>query len=60
MAGLRSKYGYDKGTNDRSDEILKTGQVPMDVNAMPGLMSNESEDEDVGVNAMQSGDACYF
>ena len=60
MAGLRSTYGYDEGTNDRSDEMLKTGQVPMDVNAMPEFMSDESEDEDVGVNAMQSGNACYF
>ena len=32
----------------------------MDVNAMPGLMSDKSEDEDAGINAMQSGDACYF
>ena len=32
----------------------------MDVNAMPGLIADESENEDGGVNAMQSGDACYF
>ena len=60
MAGLRSTYGYEKGTADRTDEMLKTGQVPMDVNAMPGLMSAESEDESGSVNAMQSGDACFF
>ena len=60
MAGLRSTYGYEKGTADRTDEMLKTGQVPMYVNAMPGLMSDESEDESGSVNAMQSGDACFF
>ena len=60
MAGLRSTYGYEKSTADRTDEMLKTGQVPMDVNAMPGLMSDESEDENGSVNAMQSGDSCYF
>ena len=59
MAGLRSTYGYEKGTADRTEEMLKTGQVPMDVNAMPGLMSDESEDKSGGVNAMQSGDACF-
>ena len=45
---------------DRTDEMLKTGQVSMDVNAMPGLMSDESENESGSVNAMQSGDACFF
>ena len=60
MAGLRSTYGYEKGTADRTAEMLKTGQVPMDVNAMPGLMSDESEDESGSVNAMQSEDACFF
>ena len=60
MAGLRSTYRYDKGTADSTDEMLKTGQVPMDVNAMPGLMSDESEEESGDVNAMQSGDACFF
>ena len=60
MAGLRSTYGYDKGTADHTDELLKTGQVPMDVNAMPGLMLDESEDKSGGVNAMQNGDACFF
>ena len=33
MAGLRSTYGYDKSTADHTDEMLKTSQVPMDVNA---------------------------
>ena len=36
MAGLRSTCGYKKSTNERSDEMLKTRQVPMDVNAMLG------------------------
>lgn len=45
-AGLRSKYSFEKaGNNRRSDEMLKTGQVPMDVNAMPRLVLEESDDE---------------
>ena len=61
MAGLHSTYG-----NDRSEakEMLKTGQVPMDVNAMPGLGEDVSDVEDLeaegGVNALQNGDMCYF
>ena len=47
MARLRSTYGYEKSTNERSDKMLKTGQVPMDVNAMQGLMSDESEDKNI-------------
>ena len=60
MAGLRSTYGYEKSANDRSDEMLKTGQIPINVNAMPGLMLDESEDKNGGMNAMQSRDACFF
>ena len=44
--------------------MLKTGQVPMDVNAMPRLVLKESDDEEKeiwgDVNAMQGGEACYF
>ena len=41
MAGLRSTYRYEKSTADRTDEMLKTGQVPMDVNAMSGRTPEE-------------------
>ena len=58
MSGLHSTYG-----NDRS-EMFKTGQVPMDVNTMPGLAEDVSDVEDLeaegGVNALQNGDTCYF
>ena len=44
--------------------MLKTGQVPMDINAMPGLVEDVSDAEDLdaegGINALQSGDTCYF
>ena len=44
--------------------MLKTGQVPVDINAMPGLMLDESEDKDreMGsrINAMHSGNTCFF
>ena len=48
--------------------MLRTGQVPTEVNAMPGpmpgLVTDESEGEskeiEDGINAMQSGDACFF
>ena len=64
MAGLRSTYSYEKSTNERSVEMLKTRQVPMDVNAMPGLVSDKSADEsreiEGQINAMQGGDACFF
>ena len=44
--------------------MLKTGQVPMDVNAMPGLVEDVSDAEELdaegGINALQSGDMCFF
>ena len=44
--------------------MLKTGQVPIDLNAMPGLVEDVSDVEDLeaegGVNALQNGDTCYF
>ena len=48
LAGLRSTYsfGFEKGGNNtRPDEMLKTGQVPVEVNAMTSLVLDESEDE---------------
>ena len=42
--------------------MLKTGQVPMDINAMPGLVEDVSDAEDLdgecGINALQGGDTC--
>ena len=35
MARLRSSYGYDRSEMNKANKMLKTGQVPMDVNAMP-------------------------
>ena len=43
MAGLHSTYGYDMSETSKANEMLKTGQVPMDVNAMPGLVEDMSE-----------------
>ena len=62
MAGLHSTYGYDKSQITKAYKMLKTGQVPMDINAMPGLVENVSDTEDLdaegGINALQSGDTC--
>ena len=33
MTGLQSTNGYDKSEMTKINEMLKTGQVPMDVNA---------------------------
>ena len=64
MAGLHSTYGYDRSKYNKANEMLKTGQVPMDVNAMPRLVGDESDAEDLdvkgGVNALQNGDTCYI
>ena len=64
MSGLHSTYGNDRNEMSKANEMLKTGQVPMDVNAMPGLVEDVSDVEDVegegGVNALQNGDTCYF
>jgi len=35
VAGLQSTNRYDKSEISKAHEMLKTGQVPMDVNAMP-------------------------
>ena len=64
MAGLQSTYGYDKSEMTKINEMLKTGQVPMDVNAMPGLLEDVSDAEELdaerGINALQGRDVCYF
>ena len=58
-AGLQSTYGYDRSETNKANEMLKTGQVPMDVNAFPGLVEDVSDAES-GINALQGGDVCYF
>ena len=64
MSGLKSTYGYDKSEISKAHEMLKTGQVPMDINAMPGLVEDVSDAENLdaesGINTLQSGDTCYF
>ena len=64
MAELHSTYGNDGSEMSKANEMLKMGQVPMDVNAMPGLVEVVSDVEDLeaegGVNALQNGDTCYF
>ena len=64
MAGLHSTYGYDRSEMSKVNEMLKTGQVPMDVNAMPGLVEDRQMPRNLevegGVNALQNGDTCYF
>ena len=63
MAGLKTSYNFmPEERNTRKDEMWKTGQVPMEVNAMPGLISDESEREESYENviAMQSGDFCFL
>ena len=51
IAWLRSTNSFEKvGNSMRSDEILKTGQIPKTENAMPRLILDESEDEGVKVS----------
>ena len=64
MAGLQSTYGYDRSVTNKANKMLKTGQVPMDVNGMPGLVEDVSDAEELdaesGINALKGGDVCYF
>ena len=64
MAELRSSYSYEtEGKSTRMDEMKKTGQAPMEVNAMTDvLMLNESDKEERygDVNAMQYEEHCFF
>ena len=64
MAELRSSYSYEtEGKSTRMDEMKKTGQAPMEVNAMTDvLMLNESDKEESygDVNAMQYGEHCFL
>ena len=64
MPGLHSTYGYDRREMSKANKMLKTGQVPMNVNTMPGLVEGVSDVEDLEVegrvNALQNGETCYF
>ena len=64
MAELRSSYSFEtEGKSTRMDEMKKTGQAPMEVNAMTDvLMLNESDKEESygDVNAMQYGEHCFL
>ena len=46
MAGLQSTYGYDRSKMTKANKMLKTGQVPMDINTMPGLVEDVSDAEE--------------
>ena len=61
MAVFRSTYSFETlGNSTRSDEMLKTGQISMEVNTMPELIVDESEDESRemsgDVNTLQAGE----
>lgn len=65
LAGLRSTYSFEKvGSNIGSNDMLKLGQTPMEVNAMPGVILEESEDEggkiSGDVKALKAKDSCFF
>ena len=64
MSSPHSTYGYDRSEMSKANKMLKTGQVPMDINAMPGFVEDVSDVEDLeaegGINALQNGDTCYF
>jgi len=59
MAVFRSTYSFETLRNStRSDEMLKTGQISMEVNTMSRLIVDKSEDESGemsgDVNALQA------
>ena len=65
LDGLRSTYSFETvGNSTRSTEMLKTGQIPTEVNTMPGLIVYESENErgkmSGVVNKLQARDGCLF
>ena len=47
MAGLQSTYKYDKGDITKANKMLKMRQMPMDVNAVPGLVDDVSDAEEL-------------
>ena len=57
MASLKNSYTFEtEGENTRTEEMWRTGQVPMEVNAMPGLVTDESvrDNSNEDVHAVQS------
>ena len=64
MAGFQSTYRYDESKITKANKMLKMGQVPMDVNSMPGQVEDVSDAEELdaesGINALQGWDMCYF
>ena len=63
MAGLRSTYSFETELKSTKTNVMwKRGQVPKDVNTMPGLVLDESDNEESHeeCNAMQNGDGCFF
>ena len=63
MAGLQSTYGYANSEMTKANEMLKMGQLPMDINGTAGLVEDfdaEELDAEGGINALQSGEVCYF
>ena len=46
MAGLQSMYRYDKSKITKVNKMLKTGHMPIDVNAMPVLVEDMSDAEE--------------
>ena len=53
MAGLQSTYGDDKSEITKANEMLKTGQVPIDVNSMPGLVEDMSDAEELDAETLE-------
>ena len=63
MAGLTSSFNFDsEERNTKSNEMWKTGKVLIEVNAMPGLVSDESDrEESYGcLHAMQPNNGCFY
>ena len=60
LAGLQSTYRYDKSKITKANKMLKTGQEPMDVNALPGLVEDVSDAEELdaesGINALHGAE----
>ena len=63
IASLKNSYTFEiEGKNTRTDNIWRTGQVPMEVNTMPGLVTDESvrDNSYEDVHAVQSENSCFF
>jgi len=57
IASLKNSYTFEiEGENTRTDNIWRTGQVPKEVHAMPGLVTDESvrDNSYEDVHAVQS------